>query len=236
MKNLKVGNHDIPYEVVESSNASQARIDIKPKGVKVIVPEGSGLDPEKFMEEKREWVLKYYREMQDILADLPERTFEEGESFPYQGEEHEIKYSEANQVTVKNREIHLPKETVESKLPATVLEDFLREKAREEIKSVIAKYSDEIDEDYERLYIRNQKTKWGSCSGKNNLSFNFRLIMAPPEVLEYVVVHELVHLEESKHSKAFWRRLSNLLPEYQKSKDWLKENQMELVLREEDIF
>jgi len=60
--------------------------------------------------------------------------------------------------------------------------------------------------------------------------------MAPPNVLEYVVVHELVHLEEPKHSQAFWRRLSNLLPEYQKSKDWLKENQMELVLREEDIF
>jgi len=60
--------------------------------------------------------------------------------------------------------------------------------------------------------------------------------MAPPNVLEYVVVHELVHLEEPKHSQAFWRRLSDLLPDYKESKDWLKENQMELVLREEDIF
>ncbi|MBS3789232.1 M48 family metallopeptidase, partial [Candidatus Bipolaricaulota bacterium] len=212
------------------------RIDIKMTGVKVVVPKASGLDPEKFMEEKRKWVLKNYREMQDILADLPERTFEEGESFPYQGEEHEIKYSEVDQVTVKNREIHIPEEAVESKSPGDVLEDFLREKARQDIKSVIEKYSNEIEADYDKLYIRNQKTKWGSCSGKNNLSYNFRLIMAPSDVLEYVVVHELVHLEEPKHSKAFWRRLSDLLPEYQKSKDWLKKNQMELVLREEDIF
>ena len=78
--------------------------------------------------------------------------------------------------------------------------------------------------DYGRITIREQKTRWGSCSSKGNLNFNWKLILAPPEVLDYVVVHELCHLKEMNHSKAFWDEVGKVMPEYETYKLWLKEN------------
>lgn len=236
MNNIKIEDKEIPYEITESSKASLARIDINPTGVKVVVPEDSDVDPHKFIEDRREWVLKNYQQIQDILADFPDRTFEEGEKFPYLGEEHELVFANIEKPEVTKGKIRLPREDVNNKSADAVLEEFLREEAREKIRSVIQKYFDEVEREYDKLYIRNQKTKWGSCSGKKNLSFNFRLMMAPPEVLEYVVVHELVHLEEPEHSKAFWNKVSDLLPEYQDRRKWLDENKMKLVFTEEDVF
>ena len=77
---------------------------------------------------------------------------------------------------------------------------------------------------YGRIAIREQKTRWGSCSGKGNLNFNWRLIFAPPEVLDYVVVHELAHRKEMNHSKNFYAIVESVMPDYKKWKKWLKEN------------
>ena len=77
---------------------------------------------------------------------------------------------------------------------------------------------------YGRISIREQKTRWGSCSSKGNLNFNWRLIFAPPEVLDYVVVHELAHRKVMNHSKAFYAIVESIMPDYRKWKKWLKEN------------
>ena len=77
---------------------------------------------------------------------------------------------------------------------------------------------------YTKITIRNQKTRWGSCSQTGTLSFNYRLMMAPPAVIDYVIVHELCHLTHMNHSKAFWNKVAAILPDYAKSRRWLKEN------------
>ncbi len=77
---------------------------------------------------------------------------------------------------------------------------------------------------FERISIRDQKTRWGSCSTRGNLNFNWRLILAPLEILDYVVVHELAHRKEMNHSERFWRLVAQVLPDYQERKQWLKEN------------
>lgn len=83
---------------------------------------------------------------------------------------------------------------------------------------------------YDRITIRDQKTRWGSCSAKGTLSFNWRLMLAPPAVLDYVVVHELCHLTHMDHSKAFWALVESVCPDYRIHRKWLKEHGQTLIL------
>lgn len=84
---------------------------------------------------------------------------------------------------------------------------------------------------YGRITIRNQKSRWGSCSSKGNLNFNCLLMLMPPEVLDYVVVHELCHRKEMNHSPEFWAEVRKILPDYEKQKLWLKEHGDEIMMR-----
>lgn len=96
-----------------------------------------------------------------------------------------------------------------------------------EAKNFILKRLQEINKSgrfkYNRVFIRNQKTKWGNCSSKKNLSFNWRLIMTPLFVIDYLIFHELIHLEVMNHSKEYWLRLSLVNPDYKEANKWLKQ-------------
>lgn len=83
---------------------------------------------------------------------------------------------------------------------------------------------------YTSITIRDQKTRWGSCSSLGTLSFNYRLLFAPPKVLDYVVVHELCHLTHMNHSRDFWKHVESVLPDYKQYRTWLKEHGHELTL------
>ncbi len=83
---------------------------------------------------------------------------------------------------------------------------------------------------YHSITIRDQKTRWGSCSSRGTLSFNYRLIFAPPAVLDYVVVHELCHLTHMNHSADFWNLVGSVMPDYKQHRKWLKEHGGELTL------
>ena len=84
---------------------------------------------------------------------------------------------------------------------------------------------------YNRVTIRHQKTRWGSCSGKGNLNFNCLLALVPPQVLDYVVVHELCHLKEMNHSARFWAEVARVLPDYASSRLWLRKNGRALIAK-----
>ena len=90
----------------------------------------------------------------------------------------------------------------------------LKAKAAEVFARRVAYYAPQIGVTYGRITIRAQKTRWGSCSGKGNLNFNCRLLLAPPEVLDYVVIHELCHRKEMNHSPQFWALVEQFCPEY----------------------
>ena len=100
----------------------------------------------------------------------------------------------------------------------------LKREARRVIPQRVAFYAEKVGVNYGRISVRAQKTKWGSCSAEGNLNFNYLLMLAPPEVLDSVVVHELCHRKEMNHSDRFYAEVLRVYPEYKKYWRWLKEN------------
>lgn len=98
----------------------------------------------------------------------------------------------------------------------------LAKQAVEVLPAVVEKYAAQMNVTYGRITIRNQKTRWGSCSGKGNLNFNCLLMLMPEEIRDYVVIHELAHRMEMNHSKAFWSIVEKFDPDYKAHKLWLK--------------
>ena len=103
--------------------------------------------------------------------------------------------------------------------------------AKQVVPEKVAYYARIMNVNYGRIAIRKQRSRWGSCSREGNLNFNCLLMMAPPEVLDYVVVHELSHRLEMNHSPRFWAQVERILPDYKKPRKWLKENGNQLMLR-----
>lgn len=99
----------------------------------------------------------------------------------------------------------------------------LKVKAKDVIPPLVEHYAEIMGVDYGRITIKSQKTRWGSCSSKGNLNFNCILMLAPQEVIEYIVVHELCHRKEMNHSTAFWAEVEKVLPDYKNQVRWLKD-------------
>ena len=107
----------------------------------------------------------------------------------------------------------------------------LVELSKQIIPEKVAYYARLMGVTYGRITIRKQKTRWGSCSREGNLKFNCLLLMAPPEVLDYVVVHEISHRLEMNHSARFWAQVEKVIPDYREPRKWLKEHGGRLMIR-----
>lgn len=129
-------------------------------------------------------------------------------------------------------EKHLPKEEIGTQIPFTLAEiQIMADRAMEDIPKRVRYFAPIVGASFGTITIRNQRTRWGSCSGKGNLNFNCLLMLTPPEVRDYVVVHELCHRKEMNHSQAFWQEVERVLPDYRVHRQWLKENGGKLIAR-----
>lgn len=99
-----------------------------------------------------------------------------------------------------------------------------RKNAKEIIQARVEYWASVLNLEYGRVCVKDQRTLWGSCSGRKNLNFNWRLAAAPPEALDYVVIHELCHLREMNHSKRFWDLVKASCPDYRARRKWLRDN------------
>ena len=130
-------------------------------------------------------------------------------------------------------EKHLEKRTAAARLPVFTDEQLqvLARQARQTIPERVAHFAPLVGVTYGRITIRSQHTLWGSCSSKGSLNFNCLLMLTPPEVLDYVVVHELCHRKEMNHSARFWAEVEHVLPDYEIQRKWLRENGTALISR-----
>ena len=139
------------------------------------------------------------------------------------------RFVESKAVWIEKHLAKRPPQDVAKYTPKEI--EQLREQARKYVTERVRYYAPIVGVTYGQIAIRTQRTRWGSCSSKGNLNFNCLLALVPPEVLDYVVVHELCHRKELNHSERFWRQVERILPDYKVRKVWLKNKGTGLIAR-----
>lgn len=193
------------------------------------------MDHEALLERNAEWTLRKLEARAARLERVPERRFEEGATLPYLGTERTIRVEQRSKSTVREDSFRLATWEVERTSVKNVLESLYRRKARSFVEAQIDSYGDRMDVDPSGIRIANQRTKWGSCSSNGTVSFNWRLMLAPPEIPEYVVIHELAHLRELNHSERFWELVAEHDADWQAHTEWLEENGLTLIFDRTDL-
>ncbi len=215
----------VTYEVRRSEKASQTRIDAGLDGITLVIPAGLEVDPDDIMAEKADWVLRQRDRYARYRDEMPERRFEESESFPVLGEEHPVRVEPTEESRMTEEQIRLSAPRVEATSIRDELEHLYRRVAREHFTARADHFCEVMGASYQQIQIRNQKTRWGSYSPRTGtLSLNFRLLMAPPEIVDYVIAHELAHEEHPNHGSRFWRLVAQHVPDYQERGEWLEKN------------
>lgn len=131
---------------------------------------------------------------------------------------------------VKNRLILWIPYDADYHIRRTLVEKWYRKQASEMILKKTETFAERLGVTYQNIFIKDQKSRWGSCSSRGNLNFNFRIIMAPELVCDYIIWHELCHLIHMNHSNDFWELVGTVCPDYKSCKRWLKENSQRLYL------
>lgn len=178
---------------------------------------------------KRFWIQQKQKTALSKYKSFMPKEFVNGERFLYLGDTYRLSVEDIeNPPLVLNKEFRLSR-THLSKAKKVFIE-WYRRKAYKMINQRLKWYSYLSGLKYNKFNVTNARKRWGSCSIKGNLRISWKLIMAPLEIIDYVVIHELVHLQENNHSRKFWDRVKALMPDYKKYRYWLRENENLLVI------
>jgi predicted metal-dependent hydrolase len=215
---------EIPYRIRRSTRARRIRVDVAPhSGVEVVLPRrATTADAEAAVRELRPWIerrLAEARAAEEIVA-------ARGATVPYLGQELRLRPEEGRtRVHRRGNDLFVPAGD-----PRPALERWFRRAARAEVAVRLDRACAQAGLRYTGLTIRGQRTRWASCSSKGRMSFNWRLLLAPEPVLDYVVWHEVCHLAVPNHSKRFWAMVERHCPDYREHARWLRRYGQTLVL------
>jgi predicted metal-dependent hydrolase len=177
---------------------------------------------EKLVVEKLDWIERKIQEAKNYHKAI-KKTFQAGEEFLYLGNRYKLKLTDGLKIQITaDFELLFPRVFLWRAHLRMI--DWYKKQAQEIISERTEIISKKAKLEYTSLKISNAKTNWGSCGPRNSLNFNWRLIMAPNIIVDYVIIHELVHSLEKNHSQKFWDKVMIMMPEYKKNRKWLKEN------------
>jgi predicted metal-dependent hydrolase len=234
---IRLQGRTVEYTIRRSARAKHVRITISVHdGVVVTFPTRMRryVNPDDFLREKQEWVLHH---LERLAPSTPPAELTSGSRVSIRGREYTVSILNCS---VRRPEIELAGSELRVALPIgyagevkEAVKGWIRAQAAPLIEREAERLAELIGVKYRRLTIRDQRTKWGSCSRTGNLSFNWRLILFPPSVLRYVVIHELCHLRQFNHSPRFWQLVEQFDPDYETSIEWLRTHgiQIEGALR-----
>jgi len=201
-----------------------------PRNIHVITPVGTPED--KILEtvqSRSKWIVQKLFEIREVDHQRRVKEYVNGESFIYMGRNYSLQIIVDPGIMVPDTRMARGKFFVtvaekDSVMIRHALEGWYKDKAKEKFRERVSYYQSYFNVQPKRIVIKDQQKRWGSCTKDHQLLFNWRSIMAPSPVLDYIVVHEMCHLVYRNHSAEFWQLLKRILPEYEEHKSWLKKN------------
>jgi hypothetical protein len=241
MERITYGNRKIKFNIKRGRRKKTVALQIQPNST-VIVLSPYFLDKDKIKEivqRRARWIIQKQDKIKKLNAEMPKKEFVSGESFPYLGREYRLKVVKSKDEKSRPCKLISGRFYVEinnklsgraaSKIVKEKLLEWYIERAKEKINERVQRYSKLIGIIPQKIIIRNQEKRWGSCSHLGVLRFNWKVIMAPLSVLDYVIVHELCHLLIKNHSADFWHKVDSFISDYKKKRQWLRENSLLLM-------
>jgi len=236
MDQLRIRDQTIPYEERRSARFQRITLSILEDRLRISVPKNvSAKQLQELLLAKQEWILKNWLAKQDKLKS-PVRYIN-GEHFLYLGNTIELKIRKHSRqmmrVCLESQvlEVYLPQDLQDKDCAPNVqaaLLTWYKAQARKVLQDKLDKQAKRMQVTFQTFRLKEQKTRWGSCSSKRNLNLNWRIIMAPEAAIDYIVIHELAHLTHLNHSEQFWQRVAAFMPEYAHWKKWLRDHGQEL--------
>lgn len=222
---LDIDGENVDVRIVENPRTSRLTLRLVPasktgESLKVTVPPGTpDLEVDEFLQRNRAWAAAR-------ISRLPEvQKIEEGAVIPFRGIPHKIIHSgnKRGVVNIGMEEfgpvirVHGNKDFITRRVA-----DFLRRQAKQDLSRAVKTYSEALGVKANSITIRDTTSRWGSCSSSGALNFSWRIILAPPEVLNYLAAHEVAHLREMNHSDRFWALVEDICPDMKAQKAWLR--------------
>ena len=171
-----------------------------------------------FIQEKEGWILRQKAKMQGAGICLPPEDLN-GYELLLLGRKYKISVADTKRMVVDNENLSL---LVPQKKPKETLVKWLKENAKRIFTEATAQTAERMQTSFKSVAVTSAKSRWGSCSFDNAIRYSFRLLYAPKEVVEYVVVHELAHTKYKNHSKLFWNEVAKFVPDWKEKRKWLK--------------
>jgi predicted metal-dependent hydrolase len=213
-----------PHRIIRSSRRSFG-LEIKPDGQLIVrAPQrASQAEIQAVLSKKADWIAKTQAKLARKYPSLKPKSFTPGELFWYLGAQYPLQLTN-HQRPPLDLDGSFMLSRAKQERAKEIFIGWYREETRQITTRMIEQYSKRYRFHVAQVRVTSAMTRWGSCSGKNNLNFTYRLSMAPLDVIEYVVVHELAHLKIRNHSQAFWRAVAEIMPNYGLHRQWLKVN------------
>lgn len=218
-----VAGRTLPLAIVENPRAKRLTLRIQPgdRGLKVTIPPGMAqIEIDRFLARHETWLAERVEKMPDRPHVRP------GIKLPIKGVKHTIFHQPGRGVTTARVGTDGPELLVRGMpehLPRRVA-DYLKRQAKTEIEPLVTKHAAAIGKSAKSIRYKDTISRWGSCSSAGNLSFSWRIAMAPPPVINYLVAHEVAHLKHMHHGSKFWALCEELCPDTKRCKDWLRRN------------
>ncbi len=235
MDYLQIGNTKVEYNLITSDRKKTIELVIDfNKGFTVKAPKGMTKEEIiKNLHRKEKWIIINLDRMSDILKNETNKEFVSGEKFLLRGRRYPLKVSKSKkelpslEFTKSRFKAIVPSQLNEIQYHSMIRPLFIKlykDRAEKLINERVKKYLKYFDVEPKNIILTELKDKWGSCSKKNQIRYNWRIILANTSIIDYVVVHELSHMIQKNHSDKYWKDLKRILPNYEKQKEWLRTN------------